>query len=270
VREANKVKQVSKKSTKIAFIIPFLFMSFSAQAALVKKTVEYKAGGNTFEGYFAYDDSTKETRPGILVAPDWLGVTDKARERADQLAQLGYAALVVDVYGKGTRPKNPDEAGKLAGQYKKDRATLRSRMQEGLKVLREQPQVDKSRVAAVGYCFGGTAALELARTGADIRDVVTFHGGLDSPNPDDGKKIKARILALHGADDPFVPAADLTAFENEMRKAHVDWTLIKYGNAVHSFTDKTAGSDNSKGAAYNESADKRSWREMQEFLKSSL
>jgi dienelactone hydrolase len=249
----------------VALIFPIL-----AKAAIVKKNVDYEADGKKFEGYLAYDDSLKAPAPGVLVTHDWLGVTDKTRERADQLAALGYVAFAVDIYGKGVRPKSSDEAGALAGSFKKDRALLRTRMENGLKALREQKNVDAKRLAVIGYCFGGTAALELARAGADVKSVVSFHGGLDSPHPDDGKKIKAKILALHGADDPFNSASDLAAFEDEMRKARVDWQLIKYGGAVHSFTDRTAGSDNSKGAAYNALADKRSWRAMKDFFAETL
>lgn len=242
----------------------------SAVAAIVKKNVEYNLAGRPYEGFIAYDDSVKEPRPGVLVTHDWLGVTDKTKEKAEELAKLGYVAFAVDIYGKGIRPTSPDEAGKLAGTFKKDRSMLRARMQQGLKTLRDQPQVDKKRIAVIGYCFGGTAALELARAGADVKSVVTFHGGLDSPKPEDGKKIKAHVLALHGADDPFVPAADVAAFEDELRKANVDYELVKYAHAVHSFTDKTAGNDPSKGQAYNELADKRSWKAMQEWLKETL
>lgn len=252
-------------SAALVSIVPAL-----SNAAIVKKPLEYKVAGKTYEGYIVYDEAVSALRPGILVAHDWLGVTDKTKEKAEKIAELGYVVFAVDIYGKGVRPKTPEEAGQLAGMYKKDRTMLRMRMQEGLRVLRKQTNVDKNRIAAVGYCFGGTAALELARAGADIKDVVSFHGGLDSPKPEDGKKIKAKILALHGADDPFVPAPDLAAFEDEMRKAKVDWQLVKYGNAVHSFTDKTAGNDPSKGQAYNELADKRSWEAMKIFLSETL
>lgn len=240
-----------------------------ASAALVKKAVEYKDGKQTYEGYVVYNDEVKSARPGVLVVHNWLGVSDETKKQADRLAELGYVAFAVDVYGKGIRPTGED-AAKLATQYKNDRKTLRARLERGLKALREQPGVDKKKLAAIGYCFGGTAALELARAGADLKGVVTFHGGLDSPNPADGKKIKARVLALHGADDPYVPATDLAAFEEEMRKAKVDWQLVKYGNAVHSFTEVGAGTDNSKGAAYNENADRRSWEAMKQFFAETL
>lgn len=250
----------------LAIVSASLVTATTANAAIVKKEVEYNLAGKKYEGYVAYDDAVKTPMPGVLVTHNWMGVTDETKSKVDQLAALGYTAFAVDIYGKGVRPKNPEEASALATGFKKDRVPLRNRMQQGLKVLREMKNVDKSKIAVVGYCFGGTAALELGRAGADVKAIVTFHGGLDSPKPEDGKKIKARVLALHGADDPFVPAGDLAAFEDEMRKAKVDWQLVKYGGAVHSFTDKGAGSDNSKGQAYNASADKRSWEAMRSFL----
>ena len=253
-------------------LLALLTLSFiaPAHADLVKKTVEYKQGGKTFEGYVVYDDAAKTPQPSVLIAHDWMGLTDKTKDRAEMVAKLGYVAFAVDVYGKGVRPANAEEAGKLATEYKKDRKLLRQRMEAGLKEMRGMKSVDKKRMAVIGYCFGGTAALELARDGADVKDVVTFHGGLDSPTPADGKKIKGKVLALHGADDPYVPAADVNAFEDELRQAGVDYQLVRYGHAVHSFTDKSAGTDNSKGAAYNPVADARSWQAMSDFLKDNL
>jgi dienelactone hydrolase len=143
---------------------------------------------------------------------------------------------------------------------------MRARARAGLEVLLKQPQVDPQRVAAIGYCFGGTTVLELARDGTDIAGVVSFHGGLSTPTPDDAKNIKAKVLALHGADDPFVKPEEVAAFEEEMRKGGVDWELVKYGDAVHSFTNPQAGTDKSRGAAYNEKADRRSWEAMKTFF----
>jgi len=238
----------------------------TAGAALRSQAVEYKQGDTVLEGYVAWDDSVQGKRPGVLVVHDWMGAGPFGNGKCDQLAKLGYVAFAADIYGKGVRPANAQEAGLEAGKYKKDRALLRARATAALQALRANPLVDPKRVAAIGFCFGGTTVVELARSGADLAGIVSFHGGLDSPVPADGKNIKARVLALHGADDPFVPAADLAAFEDEMRKSGVDWQLVKYGGAVHSFTNPAAGSDNSKGAAYNERADRRSWAAMQAFF----
>ncbi len=252
--------------------VAFSFPSFTnvADAAIVKKPYEYNLAGNKYLGYLAYDDSLKGSRPGVLVAHNWMGITDETKSKVDKLAELGFVAFAVDIYGKGREPKNVEEAGSMASGYKKDRVPLRNRMHQGLKVLREQKNVDKNKIAVIGYCFGGTAAIELGRAGADVKAIVSFHGGLDSPKPADGAKIKGRLLALHGADDPFVPVVELAAFEDEMRKNKVDWQLIKYGGAVHSFTEKAAGADNSKGAAYNASADSRSWEAMKQLFAETL
>ena len=236
------------------------------QGAIHTETVEYQEGGTTFEGFIAYDDALTGKRPGVLVVHQWLGLTDYEKHRAEMLAQLGYVAFCADIYGKGIRPKDTAEAGVQAGKYKSNRALLRARVNAGLAALEKNERVDPSRVAAIGYCFGGTTVLELARSGANIAGVVSFHGGLDSPTPADGKNIRCKVLACHGADDPFEKASDLAAFEDEMRQANVDWVLIKYGGAVHSFTQPLAGNDNSKGAAYNERADRRSWAAMKMFL----
>jgi len=238
----------------------------SVHATLQTKTIEYKQGDTTLEGFVVYDDAIKGARPGVLVVHQWMGLTDYEKHRAGMLAQLGYVAFCADIYGKGVRPRNPAEAGAQAGKYKSDRQLLRARVNAGLEALRQQPLVDAKRIAAIGYCFGGTTVLELARSGADIAGVVSFHGGLDAPDPNDGKNIKCKVLICHGADDPFSSPQDIAALENEMRNGGVDWQLIKYGGAVHSFTQPMAGNDNSKGAAYNEKADKRSWEAMKEFF----
>jgi dienelactone hydrolase len=238
----------------------------AVRAAIHTETVEYKQGDTTLEGFVAYDDAIPGKRPGVLIVHQWLGLTDYEKHRAEMLAQLGYVAFCADIYGKGVRPQNTQEAGAQAGKYKNDRQLLRARVNAGLDALRQQPLVDPKRMAAIGYCFGGTTVLELARSGADVAGVVSFHGGLDSPTPADGKNIKGKVLVCHGAEDPFTKPEDLAAFESEMRNAKVDWQLIKYGGAVHSFTQPMAGNDNSKGAAYNKKADKRSWEAMKQFL----
>lgn len=251
------------------FMLALLTLGYVAtgSAQVHSKLVEYRDGDVQLEGYYSYDDSIiKGKRPAVLIVHQWMGLTDYEKKRADMLAKLGYNVFAADIYGKGVRPKDTKEAGALATKYKADRDLLRRRVAAGLDVLEKSELTDQKRVAAIGYCFGGTTVLELARSGADIAGVVSFHGGLDSPRPDDGRNIKCKVLVMQGADDPFVTPKDMAAFEDEMRKNRVDWELIKYGGAVHSFTQWDAGSDNSKGAAYNEEADKRSWEEMKQFF----
>ncbi len=243
--------------------------AMSVQAKLVTKTIEYKQGDTTLEGYLAYDDSFSGKRPGVLIVHQWMGLTDYEENRAAMLAHLGYEAFCADIYGKGIRPQSIAAAGAEATKYKTDRALLRQRVNAGLAELKKNPLVDTKRVAAIGYCFGGTTVLELARSGAELNGVVSFHGGLDSPTPADGKNIKCKVLVCHGADDPFEKPEDLAAFEKEMRDADVDWRLIKYGGAVHSFTQPMAN-DNPPGAKYNARADQRSWTDMKTFFAESF
>jgi dienelactone hydrolase len=238
----------------------------SAEAAVKTKVIEYKQGDTVLEGYLAWDDAKTAKRPGVLVVHEWTGLGPYVKKRAEMLAKLGYVAFAADIYGKGVRPATPADAAKVAAIYKDDRSLMRARAWAGLEVLKSQKLVDQKRLAAVGYCFGGTTVLELARDGADLKGVASFHGGLATPKPEDAVNIKAKILAMHGADDPFVKADEVAAFQQELRAAKVDWQFITYANAVHSFTNPEAGNDNSKGAAYNEKADKRSWEAMKLFF----
>lgn len=247
-------------------ILGALFCAASLHAAVQFQKVEYKEGETTCEGVLVYDDQFQGKRPGVLIAHQWKGLTDYEKMRAEMLAKLGYVAFCADVYGKGVRADNPKDASALAGKYKSDRKLLRARINAAFDQIRKQERVNNDQIAAIGYCFGGTTALELARSGADVKGIVSFHGALNTPTPGDAGKIKGKVLALHGADDPFVPNDEVLAFEKEMREAKVDWQLVAYGNAVHSFTDKSAGNDNSKGSAYNEKADLRSWEAMKTFF----
>ena len=250
----------------LAPLLLLLLVVRSAQAKIVTQPVEYKQGDTTLEGYLAYDDSISGKRPGVLIAHQWTGLTDYEKMRARMLAELGYVAFAVDIYGKGIHPKPPRESGELVAKYKGDRALLRARMKAGLDELLKNPNVDPKRVGAIGYCFGGSAVLELARSSADIAGVVSFHGGLDNPNPDDAKNIRCAVLALSGGNDPNVPPAQVDAFLKEMQACPTQWDFVAYGHAVHSFTQKDAGDDPSKGAAYNAHADRESWEAMKNFF----
>ncbi|HUI11300.1 MAG TPA: dienelactone hydrolase family protein [Bacteroidota bacterium] len=247
-------------------VIAVLAVTLPAAAGVKTELVEYKQGDVVLQGYISFDESATGKRPGIVVIHDWMGVSDDTKMRTEMLAKLGYVALAADIYGKGVRPSNAQEAMAEAGKFYKDRALLRARAKAGLDFLMGRPEVDPSRVAVMGYCFGGGAALELAMTGAPLKGVVTFHGSLSTPTPEDAKNIKGKVLVLHGADDPFVKQSDVTAFMDEMRKAGVDWELVQYSGAVHAFTIRSAGSNNSKGTAYNAEADRRSWQAMKDFF----
>jgi dienelactone hydrolase len=235
-------------------------------AAVQTKVIEYKQGDQVLEGYLAWDDAVKGPRPGVLVVHEWTGLGDYVKTRAKMLAELGYIAFAADIYGKGIRPATPQEAGAQAAIYKNDPKLMRDRVRSALDVLRREPLCDPKRVAAIGYCFGGTCVLELARSGADMAGVVSFHGGLATTNPADAKNIRGKVLVLHGGDDPHVPPKEVAAFEDEMRSAGVDWQLVVYGGAVHAFTNPDSGSDKSRGAAYNAAADRRSWEAMKTFF----
>jgi dienelactone hydrolase len=251
----------------IAPVAVIFLSSAQASAAIQTKLVEYKDGNQVLEGYLAYDDAIKGKRPGVLVVHEWNGLQDYAKKRTEDLAKLGYVGFAADIYGKGIRPKNPQESAVQAKIYRSDRKLMRSRAIAGLQVLRKNPLTDSKRIAAIGYCFGGGTVLELARSGASLAGVVSFHGNLDTPNPNDAKNIKGRVLVLHGANDPLVPQEQVKGFETEMLQAKVNWQLISYPGAVHAFTNPEAGNDVSKGVAYNESADKGSWQTMKGFFR---
>jgi dienelactone hydrolase len=249
------------------FLLPALLLAaVQAQGQIHTETVEYKHDTTTLEGYLAYDQSIQGTRPGVLIVHEWNGLGDYVKMRADSLAKLGYVAFAIDMYGKGIRPATREEAARQAGIYRSDRGLMRARANAGLQELLKNKLVDPRRIAAIGYCFGGGVALELARSGADLAGTVSFHGNLDTPNPADAKNIKGHILALQGGADPAVTRDQVNAFWDEMVKAGVDWQLVVYDEAVHGFTNPANGDDPSRGVAYNEKADHRSWEEMRRFF----
>lgn len=251
-----------------------LLLTFNSPliAKPLTKPVEYRQGETLLEGYVVYPSpdvtaqSTPMNRPAVIVVHEWWGLNDYAKRRAQMLAGLGYVGFAADIYGKGIVATTPEEAGKLATGFKKDRALLRARINAAVETVKKLPGVDPDRVVCIGYCFGGTTALELARSGADVAGVVSFHGGLDTPTPQDAANIKARVLVLHGDADPMVPPAEVQAFHDEMRSAKVDFQFIAFGGVVHSFTNPDADALKFDGVKYDAKADHRSWEYLKAFL----
>lgn len=244
-------------------------LSMPLAAGIVGAAVDYRVEDINFKGYLAYDNGIAGKRPGILVAHEWWGLNDFAKEQANKLAAMGYVAFAVDLYGEGRNTTDQKVAQEWAGQVR-GTPRMRQRIQAGLTALLRDPRVDAGRIAAIGFCFGGTAVLELAYSGAGINGVATFHAGLALPAADDLGRIKAKFLVMHGADDPYANQELIAQFQNSLRQAGADWQMIFYGNAVHSFTNPAAGGDKSKGAAYNPLAEKRSWEHLKLFLREIL
>jgi dienelactone hydrolase len=246
-------------------LVLVLLLAAPAYAAVVTKPIAYKNGQAELEGVLIYDDAVKAPRPGLVMVPNWLGINEANLKQAQGLASPKSVLFVADIYGKAARPKSPDEAGKAAGPYKADRKLLRERMSAALEALKAQKlaAVDTKKLGVFGFCFGGTAALELARSGASLLGTVALHASLDTPNPDDARSIKGKVLALQGADDPFVPQKDVEAFSAEMRAAKVDWELVQFGHTVHSYTDVDAHMEGK--AEYNPQSAKRAYARMDAF-----
>jgi dienelactone hydrolase len=241
--------------------------SLSGFAAIKTEVVEYKDGSTTMEGFLAYNDSLKGKAPGVVIVHDWMGLNDYAKRRAREMAEMGYVAFAADIYGKGVRPKDAKEAADAAGKIKADRKVMRSRAQAAFETLKKNPKVDGNKMLAMGYCFGGTTVLEMAMAGLPLKGVASFHGGLDFPNTLGGvKNIKAKLLIMHGALDPYVPAEQVETFTKALNDNKTDYEFIAYSGAVHAFTVPEAGNDNSKGAAYNAAADKHSFQHMKDFF----
>jgi len=253
----------------ISIVLMTALAAVVAHAKVKVETITYKDGDTTLEGYVAFDAAKIKNKkaPGIVVVHDWMGISDYTKMRAEQLAEMGYVAFAADIYGKGVRPKDAKEAGELAGKYKSgDRKPLRARAVAAYEELKKNKYVDVNKISATGYCFGGTTVLEMARAGLPLKGVVSFHGGLAAANPEDAKNIKTKVLALHGAIDPYVAPTEVAQFQKELDDAKVDYQFVAYSGAVHAFTQKAAGVDITKGAAYNEMADKRSFVAAKNFL----
>lgn len=252
--------------TQRLIMLFFVLIPSFAIGEIVKTPIHYRQGDTDLEGLLVYDNSVTTPRPGVLVFPEWWGLNDYPKHRAEMLAQLGYVAFAADMYGSDQTTDSADEAEKMMNSVKGNLDLMRARAQAALDVLAKDPHVDPSKIAAIGYCFGGTVALELARSGANLAGVVSFHGGLATDRPDDARNIKGKILVCTGGDDAFVPPEQVMGFEDEMRKAGVDWQVIVYGGAHHAFTNPAADSHHIPNIKYDPQADKRSWEAMKAFL----
>jgi dienelactone hydrolase len=240
------------------------------QAAVVGKEVSYQAGDTVMKGYLAYDDNVNGKRPGVLVVHEWWGHNAYARKRADMLAELGYTALAVDMYGDGKTADHPDNAGKFATAVRQDQDMMLARFNAARHYLNSNETVDPELNAAIGYCFGGSVVLSVARSGADLEGVVSFHGSLDGLPPI-SDKVTAKVLVANGADDPFVGTDSIDKFKQDMEIAGVDFEFINYPGAKHGFTNPEANVYGEKFGLpleYNAEADRASWHEMQKFLDS--
>ncbi|MGI4805833.1 MAG: dienelactone hydrolase family protein [Janthinobacterium lividum] len=250
---------------KKIILLAFTFIAAATVSKAQLTPVSYQDGNQKLTGFAVKPQNSTQKKAGILVLPAWMGIDVHAKETAENLSKLGYYAFVADIYGEGNYPKSMADAGKLAGSYKKDYKAYQHRIDLALQQLIKSG-ADASRIAAIGFCFGGTGVLEMARANFPVRGVVSFHGGLGKDASRPAEQIKPKVLVCHGADDPNEPQAEVLAFQQEMRDSKADWQMIYYGNSVHSFTDPNAGNDNSKGAAYNEKTAKRSWEHMKLFL----
>lgn len=248
--------------------VPSASPSTPVAADIKTETIEYRQGDQVLEGYLAYDARMTGKRPGVLVIHEWTGLNDFIRGRVRQLAELGYVAFAADIYGKGIRPQPPTAAGQEASKYYNNRDLAKARANAGFEILRNQALVDATKTAAIGFCFGGSMTLELARSGTAANGFVVFHGGL-RPTENEGSNIKGKVLVLNGADDTSVPAEDISKFKAEMDKGGVDWQFVNYSNTVHAFTNPDSGARTgpTDNAAYNADSDRRSWQAMQDFFK---
>jgi len=254
---------------KSKIIILAIIMQVSINASAQLKAIDYKDGEQVLSGFGIKPTAALKDKPGVLVLPAWLGIDDHSKESATKLADLGYYSFVADIYGKDSRPKNPSDAGPKAGYYKKNYAEYQNRIQLALNEL-VKLGANPDKIVVMGYCFGGTGAIEAARANMKVQGVVSFHGGLGKDATRANDKINPKVLVLHGAYDPYVPKDEVANFQTEMRQSGADWQMVYYANSVHAFTQKEAGNDNSKGAAYNQLADMRSWIALQNFLKEVL
>jgi dienelactone hydrolase len=242
----------------------------AAHATVQGKEVTYGINGTVLKGYIAYDDAIKGKRPGILVVHEWWGLNDYARKRARMLAEQGYTALALDMYGNGRQAHHPDDAGKFASEVAKNAPLAKARFEAALNLLKKQKTVDKDNIGAVGYCFGGSVVLEMARAGEPLKVVVSYHGGLGTEHPAEPGQVHARIASFTGEEDPMIPATQVAAFRQEMDQAGVTYKAVTYPGAKHAFTNPEAdgyGKEFNLPLAFDPAADKDSWEQGLAFLK---
>jgi len=248
---------------KLLPLLLFALLASPVLAAIKVEAIDYKDGDVALRGYIAYDDAWKDKHPGVLIAHEWWGCNDYAKERAKKLAELGYIAFALDMYGKDKTTEDPQKAGEFTQMFKGEPALMRARAAAGLKVLTDHKLTDRTKVAAIGYCFGGTVVMELARTGADLKAVVPFHAStIAAKNPADNKEIRAKVLICNGAEDTFISAEERANFYKQAKEANLDFQFVDYAGAVHSFTNPGADKFKIPGVKYNEAADRRSWAHM--------
>ncbi len=259
---------------EILLFAGFMLAAASASHAAVQgREVTYSANGTALKGYIAYDDTIKGKRPGILVVHEWWGHNEYARKRARMLAERGYAALALDMYGDGKQAHHPDDAGKFASEVSQNEVLAKARFEAALNVLKQEKTVDAANIGAIGYCFGGSVVLNMARAGEPLKAVASFHGGLGTQKPAVQGRVKARIASFTGEDDPMIPAAQVAAFRQEMDKAGVTYKAVTYPGAKHAFTNPAADEYGRKfnlPLAYNAAADKDSWDKGLDFLADAL
>ncbi len=256
-----------------SLLMALLCMATAALAQIKTEEVSYSADSVTMKGYIAYDAKLLGKRPGILVVHEWWGHNEYARKRARMLAELGYTALAVDMYGEGKQAAHPDDAGKFAGEVMKNLEVGKTRFLAAMELLKKHETVDAENIGAIGYCFGGATVLAMARMGVDVKGVVSFHGSLATPARAKEGDVKARVLVCHGAADVFISKEDVDALKKEMRDAKVDFKFVAYPGAKHSFTNPDADENGKKFAipiAYNAKADKASWNDMKAFFKKTF
>lgn len=259
-------KAIARLNFVFGFFLSLSFLSSASFAEIVFEKANYQSGDIHFVGQLAYDNSLRGKSPAILMGPTWTGPGDYTEMRAKALAKMGYVVLVADIYSGGQQPTRGKESAAAMGVYMKNRPLLRERMKLAYDTLTAHPKVDSHRIVALGYCFGGTAVLELARQGTALSGVVVYHGMLDTPNPEDARNIKSSVIVFNGADDPSVPQKDVENFLQEMRDGHVDLQFVNYSDTKHAFTDPSSGLDKSKSAFYNPLSDARSWLGLQAYL----